>query len=223
MKLISIDVGRVTWLFPVEEILPIGGAEGPNIVQAIASRYAFTQSPSNPTREDIDKNGLKFLAGHFEHEKNRANITEFAVFNDGIVVSSVSTEAAEAFFEDVYAFLRSNFGFREIVSTVKRVYLSNLVVELGPSLSKALDSYAQIAKVIGEKLNKLDGSKHPVELARLDFALNKDPEFRPPNIPRFTIEKRAHAPFSQHRYFSSAPIPTKDHLTMLEHLEKLWK
>jgi hypothetical protein len=223
MKLINVDLGRVTWLFPVEEIIPLGGAEGPNIVQAIASKYVFTQSPSNPTREDIDKNGLKFLAGQFEFKKKRTNISEFVVFNDGIVASSASTEAADAFLEDVYAFLRSEFQFREIVSTVKRVYVSNLVVELGPSLSSALGSYQQIAKLVAEKLNEVDGRQYPVELARIDFALNKDPEFRPPNIPRLTIEKRAHAPFSQHRYFSTAPMSTRDHLTILEQLEGIWK
>jgi hypothetical protein len=221
MKLISVEAGRITWLLPVEEIIPINGADGPNIVKAIAERYAFAQSPINPTKDDVDKNGLKFLNGQFEHGKKRTNILEFIVFNDGIVAASLSTESAEAFLEDAYSFLRSEFEFREIVSTVKRVYLSALVVEFSPSLNKALSSYQKIAKIIGEKLHDdLDGKQYPVELTRLDFALNKDPEFRPPNIPKLTIEKRAHTPVSQHRYYSSAPMQTKDHLSILEQIEK---
>src|SRR5262245_12356666 len=101
MKLVSIDQAQTTWLFPVEEIVPMSGAEGPRIIAAISSRYSFTHSPTNPTREDIQKNGLKFASGSFIFVKQRVNIIELIVFNDGIVALSTSTEAAEAFPSDL--------------------------------------------------------------------------------------------------------------------------
>ena len=51
-------------------------------------------------------------------------------------------------------------------------------------------------------------------------SFGKNPEFRLPNIPRLTIEKRAHTQFSQHRYFSSAPIHSAKHLEILERIER---
>lgn len=45
MNLVSLETGRTTWLFPVEEILPLGGADGPRITAAITSKYKFTHPP----------------------------------------------------------------------------------------------------------------------------------------------------------------------------------
>ncbi len=220
MKLVSVDQARTTWLFPVEEILPLAGANGPRIVAEITSRYNFSQPPLNPTREDIEKNGLKFAAGSVTLGKQRLNIPELIVFTDGIVASSTSTEGAEDFLSDLYGFLRAEHGFREISTRVKRVYVSTLVVEFRRSISSAVSGFEQLSKSIANALNEVDGTNYPIELFRLDFALNKDPEFRPPSIPRFAIELRANSPFSQHRYYSTAPISTKIHLSVLEAFEQ---
>lgn len=61
MEIVSFDTGRVTWLFPTEEFIPLGGADGMFIIHKIAERYEFRNPPGNPTREEIDKNGLKFF------------------------------------------------------------------------------------------------------------------------------------------------------------------
>jgi hypothetical protein len=220
MKLISVDLARATWLFPVEEIIPLGGANGPAIVQAIASKYDFAQAPTNPTREDIDKNGLKFAAGQFEYENEPINVGEFIVYNDGIMTSSTSTENSEAFLDDVSDFLRDDFGFRPIVSNVKRIFLSSVVVEFATSISSALKAFETLSNIVGAKLNAIDGTNYPVELARIDFDLNKDPEFRPPFVPRFSIEKRINTPSSLRRYISGAPIRTRDHLALLDQIER---
>jgi hypothetical protein len=220
MNLVSLESGRTTWLFPVEEIIPLGGADGPKIIAAISSKYKFTHPPANPTREDIDKNGLKFAGGQMLHEGKIANIAEFVVFSDGIVAILSSTELAESFLQDVFAFLVSEFKFREISSDLKKVHISTVVVEFDTSLNQFVQGHTAETAVIGKHLNSIDNTDFPVEVNRLDFVLNKDPEFRPPNIPRLTIEKRANTQFSQHRYFSSAPIDTAKHLEILERIDR---
>jgi hypothetical protein len=220
MNMVALESGRTTWLFPVEEIIPLGGADGPKIIAAISSRYKFTHPPANPTREDIDKNGLKFAGGQMLHEGKLANIGEFVVFSDGIVAISSSTELAESFLQDIFGFLISEFDFREISSDVKRVHISTVVVEFDTSLNQFVQGHTAETAVIGKHLNSIDSTDFPVEVMRVDFALNMDPEFRPPNIPRLTIEKRAHTQFSQHRYFSSAPIDTAKHLEILERIDR---
>jgi hypothetical protein len=220
MNLISLESGRTTWLFPVEEIIPLGGADGPKIIAAISSRYKFAHPPANPAREDIDKNGLKFAGGQMLHEGKLANIAEFVVFNDGIIAVSSSTELAESFLQDIFAFLVSEFEFRAISSDVKKVHISTVVVEFNTSLNQFVQGHTAEMAVIGKHLNSIDNTDFSVEVNRLDFVLNKDPEFRPPNIPRLTIEKRAQTQFSQHRYFSSAPIDTAKHLEILERIDR---
>jgi hypothetical protein len=220
MNIVSLESGRTTWLFPVEEILPLGGSDGPKLIAAISSKYKFAHPPANPTREDVDKNGLKFAGGQMVHKGNISNIAEFVVFNDGIVSVSNSTENAEAFLQDIYAFLVSEFAFREITSDVKKVHLSTVVVDFDTSLNNFVQGRSTEIDLIGKHLNAIDNTDFPVEVTRIDFVLNKDPEFRPPNLPRLTIEKRAHTQFSQHRYFSAAPIHTAKHLEILERIER---
>jgi hypothetical protein len=220
MNLVSLESGRTTWLFPVEEIIPLGGADGPKIIAAISSRYKFTHPPTNPARDEIDKNGLKFAGGQMLHEGKIANIAEFVVFNDGIVAISSATDLAELFLQDIFGFLISEFEFREISSDVRKVHISTVVVEFSTSLNHFVHGHTAETAVIEKHLNSIDNTEFPVEVMRLDFALNKDPEFRPPNIPRLTIEKRAHTQFSQHRYFSSAPIDTTKHLEILERIDR---
>ena len=133
---------------------------------------------------------------------------------------SSSTELAESFLQDVIAFLVSEFEFREISSDLKKVHISTVVVEFSTSLNQFVQGHTAETAVIGKHLNSIDNTDFPVEVNRLDFVLNKDPEFRPPNIPRLTIEKRANTQFSQHRYFSSAPIDTAKHLEILERIDR---
>jgi hypothetical protein len=218
MKVIAIENGRTTWLFPVEEFVPIGGADGQNITAEIAERYSFTHPPAKPTREEIDKSGLKFAGGKLDFD-GLTNVGEFVIYNDGMAVSASTTEGAEAFLNDVYRFLISEFSFRELTSSVRKIDLSAVVVEFDPSLSGALKAHDALAQIIGDHLNRPEGTQYPVVMTRMDFVLNKDPEFRPANLPRFTIEKRANTPFAQHRYYSTAPISTKSHLNVLEAFE----
>jgi hypothetical protein len=220
MNIVSYESGRSTWLFPVEEILPLGGSDGQAIVAAISSKYKFLHPPANPTREDIEKNGLKFASGRMVGDDYSANILEFIVFNDGIVAASTSTEHAEAFLKDIYTFLVSEFNFRAITSNVKKVLLSTVVVDFETSLTRLVQGHKAEKELVRKHLNAGDDTNFPLELSRVDFALNKDPEFRPPNIPRLVIEKRANTQFSQHRYFSSAPIHTARHLEILEKFER---
>jgi hypothetical protein len=220
MNVISLENGKSTWLFPTEEILPLGGADGPKIISAIASKYKFTHPPANPTREEIDKSGLKFAGGQLANKSKIANIAEFTVFSDGIIAQSTSTENAEAFLQEIYAFLVSEFAFREITSQVKKIHVSTVVIDFATSLNPFVQGHNAGIDLIGKQLNSIDNTDFPIELARVDFVLNKDPEFRPPNIPRLTIEKRANTQFSQHRYFSIAPIHTEKHLEILERIER---
>ena len=43
MKVISFDVARVTVLFPVEEVIPLGGVVALDVINDVMARYKFAK------------------------------------------------------------------------------------------------------------------------------------------------------------------------------------
>jgi hypothetical protein len=222
MKLISIESGRTTWLFPVEEFTPAVGVDGKSAIQTIASRYNFAHVPQNPTREEIDKNGLKFASGDFLFEGETVSIGEFIAFNDGLVSIAITTERATAFLEDLVEFLKNEFQFREPISPIKKINASTVIVEFDESVNSMLADQQAIMDIVAGHLNAPEKTSAPVELTRLEFSLDKSPSEKPGALPRLTLESRANVPLSQKRYYSAASVPTKQHLNMLQQIEAVF-
>jgi len=219
MEVVSIDSGRTTWLFPTEEIVPLGGTDGTAIIQTLAERYGFKNFPQQPTREEIDKNGLKFSTGIFEAGGKRVTIGEFAFYTDGVVAVSNSTEHSSAFLDDLLDFLIREFQFRRPISPVKKVNVSILTVEFEDTVSAMLANHAALLGLVGQYLNAPLGTSHGVEVTRIDFALN-DPSASINGGPKLILESRASVPLARRRYFSNAAMHTQDHLELLSKIEK---
>jgi hypothetical protein len=222
MKIISIDNGRTTWLLPAEEFMPLGGGDGKAVIKDVAERYSFSHAPVNPTREEIEKSGLKFSAGQMHFEGENVTIGEFTAYNDGIVANSVTTERATAFLEDIFGYLIDRFGFREPVSPIKKINVSTVIVEFDETVSAMLAKQKAITDIVAAHLNEPQGTSDKVELYRLDFVLDNSPLEKPTNLPRLILEARATVPISQRRYYSNAAVHTKSHLKMLEEIEAVF-
>jgi hypothetical protein len=214
-----LDSGRTTWLFPVEEILPLGGSDGSALIERVANRYQFANFPEKIVAEEVAKNGIKFTLGKFESEGHTVNVGEFAIFEDGIVAISNTTERSEAFLRDVYTFLRTEAGFREITSKVKKINLSVVVVELNESLSVLMEGRGSIMNTVGHHLNAIENTQDNIEVGRIDFVLNRKADPKSQNLPRLTIERRSGSAFEQRRFYSSAPLTTQEHLVVLEQID----
>src|ERR1700682_3596918 len=119
MRLVAFETGRTSMLFPLEEISPLAAMDSRQLVEGIASRYNFRGfPPPNLPREELATKGAKFENGLFTVDGKLANVVDFTAFSDGIVVNSNTTESASAFIDDLLAFLREQFGFREFISRV---------------------------------------------------------------------------------------------------------
>ena len=66
MKIVAFEAGRVTSLFPFEEVVPLGGTTDLDVVEKIKSRYQFVKGPELTT-DEVSKNGYKFETGKFEY------------------------------------------------------------------------------------------------------------------------------------------------------------
>src|SRR5260370_34046936 len=172
MEVVSIDTGCARWLFPTEEFVPLGGADGTAIIQKVVERYQFKGFPQNPTREEVDKSGLKFTTGVFESNGKRAGISEFVLYSDGIVVVSNTTEHSNAFLEDITKFAIDEFHFRYPISPIKKVFVSILTVEFENAVANMLAKQSALLSLIGGYLNAPQNTSHGIEITRLDFGLD---------------------------------------------------
>jgi hypothetical protein len=147
VRLIAIDTGRATWLFPLEEIAPLEPLDRGQLTAALVERYGFAVFPApNAPPEELNKNGAKFQNGFFAFDGKRAGITELAVFNDGIVVNANSTEGASAFIEDLINYVRANFQFRDFTSNVRKVLVSQVIVEFDARLAALVPLFEKLAR-----------------------------------------------------------------------------
>ncbi len=221
MEIISLESGRSTWLFPVEEFLPLGGTDSVGIIEKVAQRYDFKNFPKNPTREDVDKNGLKFTTGTFEFEGKRAGLGEFALYNDGLVAISNVTERSTAFLEDVMRFVIEEFQFRTPISLIKKINVSILTVEFDRSVAAMFANHEALMSLVGGYLNAPLHTSHPTEVSRLDISLD-DSNAAPNARPKLILESRSTVPLARRRYYSNAALHTKDHLELLAKIEEIF-
>jgi hypothetical protein len=171
MEIISLDSGRATWLFPTEEFFSLGGADPMAIVHGVAQRYQFRNAPENLTREEIDKNGLKFSAGIYEFKGKRVGLGDFILYSDGIVAFSNTTEHSDAFLDDLMRYVIREFQFRQPISPIKKMLFSTVTVEFRSGLSTILANQASLMSLVSRHLNAPHGTSHNVEVTRLDFHL----------------------------------------------------
>jgi len=221
MNVISYSSARVTWLFQLEEVLPLKRSSI-NLYELIAERYSFSQSPSpsTTTPEQMARDGLTFALGKFLFENNVVPITEFKVFNDGMVATASTSDVSDAFLIDLTQWLQSQHGFRDFSSPVRELCLSEVTVEFERPLSRLIAAYEAISTALSMNIGPLFGTSEAVQLARMDFGL--DPSS--PNVkvagPRFVLERRSGVSFDQERYFSSAPLSTENHISLLRLIEQ---
>lgn len=223
MRIISYESARVTMLFPFEEIAPLGGADGKNIVSTIAHKYSFSVFPDmSSSREELDKKGLIFEGGVFEYDGKQVNILRLSVHSDGVNVDANVSDSADMFLSDILLFLRSTFGFREFTSRPKTHYWSIIVVEFDSPMARLINRYQHIANLVHDNVAPhYEDGLPPCGLSRLEFRWDTSkPEIREPG-PRFFIERRLNIPFERERYFSGASMRTQDHERALQDMERL--
>jgi hypothetical protein len=221
LKIVSFDSGRVTWLVPLEEIAPAAGAHSVSIVGLLAARYNFSIVPTITTRDDMEKKGLPFGMGSFEVDGQRFAVSDFIVFNDGLVAASEKTEWAEKFLEDVVQWVTKEFGFRTPSSGIRKLFNSSIVVDFETQLSQLFVDYEKIAKLISTHSVMIMPERKPMHFSRMDFEVDKTELEGQLALPKFILERRGGVKFSQERFFSAAPMHTADHVKVLTEIERL--
>jgi hypothetical protein len=181
----------------------------------LVERYGFQIAPR--TLEEMSA-GLIFKDGVFDN----AGIDALEVHDDGIVVKSkTSSDVLSAFVKDLTTWTEATLGLRRVETQfVSKGYMSELTVHTAVPIMKFADALQTLSSLLSKSLKahiNLDAHVEPVGIAvGTDNALL--PVIKP--IP-FRLERRAGVPFHANLYYSQAPLPTAEHLGLLERFEKL--
>jgi len=213
MKVLSKLSGKAIWLFETVELNPLGLDLHP-VYLAVKNKYGFS---TPKTRDEVDspKDGIKFENGNFSPNGSESFAVTLTVFGDGLVADATAgTGCAEAFLEDAVAFVQKQQGlFFEPSMVGRRRYGSQLLIESDRGLSRISESIADITAQLGAET----GRKYQTSCLKIAF----DPTEPIDGLGPFLIERRTNVPFALNRYFSSAPVRTEAHISLLERFEQL--
>lgn len=211
MKLVSKSGGIVAVTTVTDEVKPLKGVNLPVVIEAISKRYNFSKIPS---MEETNKIGAKFQNGKLKE----IVIGELALFNDAIHVTTTDTSDSEKVRLDFAAWLIKEFDFREPVTTPKRAYQSDLIVDFDNSPEQTLSVFDPLKELIQKEVNSVNGDQRKIEFCRLDFG--SDPILTGANS-QFILERRSGVPWTTNRFFCKAYMKTEAHLKALTLMDKL--
>ncbi|HLG14951.1 MAG TPA: hypothetical protein VJH03_10680 [Blastocatellia bacterium] len=226
MKLISTLLGRVIFSVPVDEMLPQGGVHLPDVLPMLTERYGFLTSPSlSDSLGKVREQGMRFETGKFRRDDGEDRVVQdLTVWNEGIVASTSTTEDAEELLNDFLTWGRDTLRFRLTPEMVTmKLFLSQVVVEFERPISLALRSFEAISGSMNDALRSTYQTELPaIELSLVHF--DYDREIAPSafaQLSRFGIERRGGHPYTDSVFFCQAPLPTREHLRVLEEMEAL--
>lgn len=220
MRVIAFDSARVTVLFPIEEVMPLGGIAAPDTVNEVVSRYNFAKGPDlGLSKEELQKIGLKFENGQYNAQNQTVPIVSFVVFLDGVVIDASKTEDAEEFWDDLCKWMIVEKKFRDFTIAPAKRFLSQIVAEFDEPLSKLINGFDDLTRVVSDKLTAIYDAQIKLGFARIDLEFDRLSERSSLIIPKFIIERRANIAFSRERYYCAAPLRTKDHVEVLQKIE----
>lgn len=214
MEVVSVTLARVVILVSTDELNPSGKVPVLKIAAGLAEHYGFAKFPKT-LDEWSAPSGAEFVAGQL----GDIAISKATLFARGMVVETASsTEDSEKALNDMLTWGAETFGLLRPSPDRPRWYASELVFKSQMSL----DSMHPVLRIVAEKVSA-SLANDPRRLAPYETTMIHwnfdDTNLKLPPGP-FRIERRVGAPFSDNKWFSSAPLPTDQHIAILEECER---
>ena len=196
------------------------------LVEAVRQRYGFLKYPDlGKPNEPID-----FQVGKLEIDGRIIKVQQFVITYMTTVTSlgaatRTSSDDADLFLDDLINWTQSEFNLDTAsASSFPPAYHGQ--VEFVLETDRLATRFKELTN-LGEAITNIIhgyGSKECPEYQLGGFSMHfdtNDPKLSRPIPTVFTVERRVGAPYSEQKYFSQAPLKTKDHKAVLERLEKL--
>jgi hypothetical protein len=214
LQLSAVILARVLGFIETFDLSPRGQAYFPEIVAKLVERYNFQKFPQKI--EDFDESkGVEFHEGRIGNRP----IQKFVIWTSLLVLETRSSTAdSKQILEEMLSWGAVNAGLNYKPGMIKRFgYVSDLtfysdvpILSVNPALTKlAVKTSIALSEIWQE----------PVHYEPANLAVAHDPMARKYGIAPFSISRRAESRFSENKYFSEAPLPTDEHISLLEEFE----
>jgi hypothetical protein len=217
MQIAAISLARTAHYVQYEELDPKNRVGRRGLAAALTERYGFAEFPRQTNDFDIDKDGVVFKEGQLDG----INIERLTFFRMGIVAETRSdTDDSERVLDDVRAFLveRTNSAAR----VAARSFTSQIVFHMDRSIADLNPQLTELAAWVQSTVAQHAGPNRPshqYEAVRLDLSVDLEiVRFSPGQV---TIQRRSGATFAENKYWSDAPLRTRDHISFLERFEQI--
>jgi hypothetical protein len=223
MKVIATLQSSAGLHFSSDDISPPNGVMAIHLIDFITGIYHFSGKPVIPS--GVLPSALPFQlfsSGFLGEGDDTIPILQFAIFSNGYIATTASTENGDRVLDDITKKLDERMGFRFKSARVRRSYLSNIVVELNPGLENRIEVFSRIENILNTAIKR---RRMPFKIKRLSFGFGdiiipSDVTMETLEGSDFVIERRAGEPYEDNRYFSSAPIQSTRHIQLLGEVEK---
>ncbi len=216
MELLAVRLARLITLFPTDEINPRGRTLMPDITPAFVKRYGFLKYPQTYAEFDETK-GVTFEGGYWKS----IAVDRIVLYNNGVMVDTrSSTSDSEKVLEDALIWAAENFGLTYHPEMLARkAYLSELEVKCEARIEMLNPQLKSFAKRLSERASSSAGQNLSYEAFSIGF--NFDSAFAKAFSGPMRFERLTDVPYSDNKYFTSAPVPTDAHMLFLDELEAI--
>lgn len=198
----------------------------PVLLDAVKEQYHFRIAPSIEQLAQSPAGPFNFQYGKFQHGDQTIFIEQLLVTYVGTIATSVGastkvgTHEASLFLDDLVEYMHNEFRV-DTTSKFPNYYHSTVEVEFGRPLSTHLEKFSEIGNLVSSKVHGYGYRDCPYELTGFSMHFDTSTQ-RPPYLGVFSVERRVGVPYDENKYFSQAPLNTKDHENVLWVMERLF-
>ena len=216
MNVLTIE-SKVWWIARPEEIRSQRGVPIVDAIRKITETFQFLKYPTGFPEAS---GGYHFQEGKIVIEDRVVTIKAMTIYNDGFSVEVYSGTDDGMIVLEKMLDVGESLGMRRPIAAPTLYFNSYIVLDLDNSINKMLVNYDRISRLLGDAMG-IEG-KH--DLRTIEFSV--DPkglvkEWGQLNPTVFQLERRTGVDYSQDRFFSAAHTETKNHLRILEGIERL--
>jgi hypothetical protein len=216
MQLLSVIRARSIWLIDILDLNPKGRHIESSLIEWMQANYHFMKYPASIP--DFNQGeSLTFAQGSFEAQDGLISV-DLTIHRDGLVAETrSSTKDTDAFIEEVLRLAVQDFG---LVYHPEMIRQKHYVSELNVSSQYRLNRLNPRLQAFADRITSMLGNVPGTLFEPASISFWADPS-APFHYSHFVFERKVNTPFSEHRYYSRAPLHTIDHLKLLEEFEDL--
>ncbi len=216
MKLLSVSLARLTVVTETAEINPRNKVSLPELTKAFVNRYGFLKYPTAVAEFDLT-NGVTFATGKIDG----INIGSLILYFGGVVIDTgSSTDDSERVLSDLVSFVQELVGIQYVpVAEPRKFYLTELAFHSTAKLETLNPILRHISNRISDIVSGPARQRFDFEPVTVRFL--PDLQKTKWQVSAFSLDRLAGAPLDENKWFSSAPLPTQEHLKLLDEIETM--